>query len=88
MSIIDCIFANSYTVAGIFFLDNIQLQSANFSCSVRNGTVTIAKGLHDEVCLRRDTPIRHKWLTVHGFQNYEYSNRFVKKKVKFLDRGK
>ena len=48
-----------------------------FPSPVRNGTV--AKGSHDAVCLYGVTPIRQKWLSVYGLQNYENSNKFVKK---------
>ena len=52
----------------------------NCPSPVRKGTV--AKGLHDAVCLRGVISIRSKWSSLYGFQNYENSNKFVKN-VKF-----
>ena len=61
-----------------FFSMVFNYRVNNFQSPVRNGAV--AKGSHDAVCLRGIRPIGHKWLSLHGFQNYENSNKYVEKK--------
>ena len=45
------------------------------------------KGSHDTVCLRRVTPIRRKWSSIHGFQKNENGNKFVEKIVEYHDKN-
>ena len=60
------------------YADGIQLQSKKMSCLV--GDETAAKDSHDAVCLRGVTPIRHKYLSLYGFQNYKNNNKLKKKR--------
>ena len=62
-----------------FFLVVFEYRLVNYPSPVRKGTV--AKGSHDAVRLRRVKPVRNKLLSLHGFQNYKNSNKFVQKTI-------